>query len=134
MRPNHKYFLLSLLILTVGCHYHKADMIIQNETNKTICYSTLAKDNDSTFYEISAGGKINSHNYDSPIVRGASDSFKIDINSYYDKLIYIAFYNPEEQQNVFKNIDSMLNTGKLKVMKFSKKELDSLDWKITYTE
>ncbi|KLT70500.1 hypothetical protein AB674_07475 [Flavobacterium sp. ABG] len=121
-------------MLIIGCHYHRANMVIKNETNRQICYSTLAKNADNKYYEIAAGGKINSHNQDSPIVRGCSDSFKIDINSYSDKLIYIAFYNTEEQQYVFKNIDSMLNTGKLKLMKYSKKELDNMNWVITYSE
>jgi hypothetical protein len=134
MKSSCKYFLYLLLFLAFGCHYHKANMTIQNETNKTICYATLAKDSDGTFYEISAGGEIDSYNSESPIIRGCSDGLKTDINSYSDKRIYVAFFNPEEQQYVFKNVDSMLSTGKLKVMKFTKKELDSLDWKITYTK
>lgn len=109
-------------------------MIIRNETNKKICYSTLTKDKDGEFYEISAGGHIDSYNSTSPIVRGRSDSFKFEINSYADKLIYVAFFRPEEQQDVLKNIDSVLKIGKIKVLKFSKKELDSLNWTITYTE
>lgn len=123
-----------MIILIVGCHYHKSGMIIRNETNKKICYSTLAKDIDGEFYEISAGGEINSDDSTSPIIRGKSDGLKSDINTYADKLIYVAFFKPEERQGVLKNIDSVLKMGELKVLKFSKKELDSLNWTITYRE
>lgn len=133
MKSIYKYFVFSCLILTVGCHYHKSNMIIRNETDKKICYATLAKNIDNKFYEISAGGEIESYASDFPIIRGRSDGLKTDINSYSDKLIYFAFFKPEERQYVFKNVDSMLDTGKLKVIKFSKKELDSLDWIVSYT-
>lgn len=109
-------------------------MTIQNETDEKICYSTLAKNFDNTYYEISAGGEIDSHNSDSPIIRGGADGLKTNIDTYSDKSIYVAFYNPKEQQYVFKNVDSMINTGKLKVMKFTKQELDKINWKIIYKE
>lgn len=109
-------------------------MIISNETDKKIGYSTFAETIENKFYEISSGGEIDPHHDDSPFVRGHSDGLKTDINSYPDKSIYIAFFNPEEREFVFKNIDSMLKTGKLRLIKYSKKELDSMDWKIKYTE
>lgn len=134
METKPKYFLLPLILLTIGCHYNNANIIIQNDTDKEICYSTLAKNLDNTFYEISAGGKIDSHNSESPIVRGGSDRLKTDIDTYSDKSIYFVFYNPKDQQYVFKNVDSMLNTGIIKIMKFRKNELEKMNWKIMYTE
>jgi len=134
MKSSYKLFLFLLLFITVGCHYQKVDMIIHNETDKKIGYSTFAQNSENKFYEISSGGDINPHNDGSPFARGRSDGLKTDIDSYPHKSIYIAFFNPEEREFVYKNIDSMLKTGKLKLIKFSKKELDSLDWKITYTE
>lgn len=133
MKSIYKCFLFLFLILT-GCHYHRSNLVVRNETNKKIGYSTLAKDENGKFYEISAGGEINSYGSDSPLIRGRSDGLKTDIKSFSDKLIYIAFFKPEERQNVFKNVDSIIKTDKLKVIKFSKKELDSLDWIITYKE
>jgi hypothetical protein len=121
-------------MLSFGCHYNSANIIIRNETNKKIWYSTLAKDIDNTFYDISGGGQIESHGSDSPPVRGSSEGFRTDVNSYPDKSIYIAFYPEEIFESVNKNIDSTIKAGKIKVIKFSKKELDSLDWTIIYTE
>lgn len=134
MKKHYKYYLYLSLMLLVGCHYNSANIIIQNETNKKIWYSTLAKDIDNTFYDISGGGQIDSHGSDSPPVRGSSKGFRTDVNTYSDKSIYIAFYPEEIFESVNKNIDSTIKAGKIKVIKFSKKELDSLDWKITYTD
>ena len=134
MKSSFKLFSLLLSFTIVGCHYHKVNMIIRNETDKKIGYSTFAQTNENKLYEISSGGEITPHGYDSLFARGSSNGLKTDIDSYPDKSIYIAFFNLEERQYVFKNIDSMLKTGKLKLSKFSKKELDSMDWEITYTE
>jgi len=134
MKIFFKWFVSLLFITTVGCHYHRSNLIIRNKTNKKIFYSTLAKEVTGEFYNISSGGQVESDRSDSPFIRGRSDGFKTDIDSYSDKLIYIAFFESEEKQYVYKNVDSMMKTGKLKVMKFSKKELDSLDWEITYIE
>lgn len=133
MKSRYKLFLILLSFITVGCHYHKVDMIIRNETDKKVGYSTFAVTDENKLYDISSGGEINPHSYDSPFVRGSSDGLKTDINSYPDKSIYFVFFNSEEREFVNKNIDSMYKMGKLKLIKLSKTELDSLDWKIVYS-
>jgi len=134
MKSSYKLFLFILSFMTVGCHYQKVDMIILNETDKKIGYSTFTLTDENKLYDITSGGEIDPHNYNSPFVRGSSDGLKTDINSYPDKSIYFVFFNSEEREFVNKNIDSMFRMGKLKLIKLSKKELDSLDWKITYTK
>ncbi|MBF4465161.1 hypothetical protein [Flavobacterium sp. LC2016-12] len=133
MKSSYKLFLFLLFCMIAGCHYHKVNMTIRNETDKKIGYSTFALTDENKLYDISSGGDIDPNGYDSPFVRGSSDGIKTDINSYPDKSIYFVFFNCEDREFVNKNIDSMFKMGKLKLMKFSKTELDSLDWKIVYT-
>ena len=134
MKSIYILFLFLLSFIIVGCHYHKVDMIIRNETDKKISYSTFALSDENKLYDISSGGEINPYGYDSPFVRGSSDGIKTDINSYPNKSIYFVFFNSEERESINNNIDSMFKMGKLKLIKLSKIELDSLDWEVTYSE
>lgn len=132
MKQLYKYFLLFILLIITGCHYHKSDLVIHNKSLDTIYFSILIKNKDNTFYPYGAGQIVEPNYYGSPIFRGRSDGLKTEIDDLEDKRLSIAICKSKYQQLLFKNFDSMIKTDKVKVIYFSKKELDSMDWKVDY--
>lgn len=125
--------MLGVLSLMVNCHYHDDNLVIKNNSNKTIRYETLTKSVFyNEYYQISGGGKIDAHNTDSPPVR---ESIKDELeNEASDKNLYVVFYDTEYQDYIYKNINSIAISGKFKVAKYSKNELEKMGWVINYNE
>lgn len=126
--------LLLLILLLSSCHYHKDKLIIRNKTANKIYYETLVRDkNYFDYYQSSAGGVIPIYGTESPIVRGNANSINDElVQNSYDSYLYIVYYAQKDQEYVNKNIGNIVFDKRFKVDKYSLKELDSLNWTITY--
>lgn len=126
-------FTLASLLLLVSCHYHDDNLVIRNNSNKTICYETLTKSvGDNEYYQISGGGKIKAHETDSPPVRGSIEN-SIE-NEPSDKNLYVIFYDCKQLEFINKDINNSVESGKFQVNKYSKEELEKANWYINYSE
>lgn len=132
------YCIFSVIFILVSCGYSKDKLVIKNTTNEDICYDLLAKDvSKSVYYQVSTGGKIKKFTSESPIIhttiRSISDEIKDETN---DGNLYILFHNEDIQDyvysNMHNNMDNLIHNKNIKSHKYSVKELDSLNWIITY--
>ncbi len=131
MIQKSNYFALAILLLLVGCHYHEDNLVIRNNSNKTICYHTLTKSVTSgEYYGVSGGGEIEAHKTNSPPVRGSIE-YSIE-NEPSDKNLYIIFYDCKHLESINKDINSSVESGKYQVNKYSSEELKKVNWKISY--
>lgn len=124
-----KYFLLINTFFIISCHYTDDKLIIKNNSQNEICYETLIKSK-KKYDQISGGGKIKINGSESPSVR-SSISKEINENSS-NKILYIVYYNFEDLQFVNNNLNTIVNNKKFKVDKYSLKELDSMNWVVSY--
>lgn len=124
-----KYFLLTFTFIMISCHYKKDKLKIKNNSQNIICYETLIKDK-NIYYQVSGGGRISNNSFDSPSVRSPISN-EIEENSS-DKVLYIVYYKIEDLEFVNHNLNTILSNKKFKVEKYSLKELDSMNWVVSY--
>ncbi|MEY2692208.1 MAG: hypothetical protein RIT03_598 [Bacteroidota bacterium] len=123
--------LISIFILT-SCHYSKDKLVIKNNSKLIICYETLIK-NRTAYYQISGGGKIKSFSFDSPPVRGNSNSIKYALeNESIDKILYVVYYDLKDLEYVNKNLNTIISNKNFQTDTYTLKELNSLNWEINF--
>lgn len=129
-----KQVYLLFILLLGSCSYHKDKLIIKNKTGNEIYFETLIKHkNYLDYYQSTAGGVIPAYGSDSPIGRGNSNSINDELaQNSYDSYLYIVYYAQKDQEYVYKNIGKIVFDRRFKVQKYSLKQLDSLNWTITY--
>jgi hypothetical protein len=128
-----KIFVLSLFLVFIACDYSKDKLRIINNSKEDVHYETLIKNKENyVFYQISAGGEININDTSSPLVRTPIIDL-INENSV-DSILYIVFYNKIDQQYVYKNINRIIFDKKYITYKYSKKELDNMNWIVSYPD
>lgn len=127
------FFLILLVFL--GCSYHKDKLIIKNDSKKDISYEIFIKakneEGDDCVYKIvSASGEFNFFNESSPIVRNYLSDEMDEFSC--DSILYLYIYDKVDEENFYKNMDSIIYSKNAKFYKYSKKELDSMNWIISY--
>lgn len=114
-----------------GCHYHTDKLKVINNSEKEIYYFPMLKDpKDSVYYGVSVGGNIKPRSQHSPKLRGAI-WYKMKQKES-DKILYVVFFDKKHMEYVFENEEKIVYDKRFKVQKYSLKQLDSLDWTITY--
>lgn len=131
---KNKFLLIVLLLIFTRCEYNKDKLKIKNETsNKLFCETITIDKEDYNYHQNSGGAIISAHSVGSPIVRGGENSIKSDIlQNSVDGYLYIIYYFQKDQEYINKNIRTIIFDKRFKVGKYNLKELDSLDWTITY--
>jgi hypothetical protein len=128
-----KRFFFLLLWIFSGCSYHKDKLVIKNNSKEDISYAIFIKTkNDSVNFVykiVSASQEFSVLNESSPIVRNYL-SDEIDEFSC-DSILYLYIYDKVDKENFYKNMDSIIYGKNAKFYKYSKKELDSMDWYVT---
>lgn len=125
-----KLTLFFVLILS-GCHYHQDKLKIYNNSKEDIHYFPMLKDRKiGNYHALSVGGNIKSMEQDSPKLRG-------DISGYlkqkeFDNVLYIVFFDEKYLKYASENEGKIVYDKRFNVDKYSLKQLDSLDWNITY--
>ena len=126
------FFLLLLMLL--GCSYHKDKLIIKNDSTKDICYEIFIKtknDNGNFVYKtVSAPQEFNVLNESSPIVRNYLSDEMDEFSC--DSILYLYIYDKVDKENFYKNMDRIIYSKNAKFYKYSKKQLDSMNWIISY--
>lgn len=127
-----RYILLVLFFGTIlsSCGYTNDKLKIFNNSDTDICYQTLIKDDDGTYFQASAGDCVDKGKSTSPVVRGSIE-YKIEQNSI-DKVLYIVYYKKKDQEYIFKNIKTIIFNKKFKNDKYSLEKLNENNWKIFY--
>jgi hypothetical protein len=123
-----------ILFVFLGCSYHKDKLIIKNDSKEDICYEIFIKtknDNGNFVYKIvSAPQEFNVLNESSPIVRNYLSDEMDEFSC--DSILYLYIYDKVDKENFYKNMDSIIYSKNAKFYKYSKKELDSMNWIISY--
>lgn len=130
METKFKYFILIFSFMFYGCHYHHDELTVKNNTKESIGYETLAKDQDGIYYQVSAGGKINADNSDSPLTRGSIEYDVFKENN--DDFLYIVFYDLKFKDYIYENINKIAMDNRFYVKKYSKSELKKSNWIVEY--
>lgn len=130
MNIRIKYWTLIFVVFLYSCHYHHDDLKVENCTINTIGYTTLAKNIEGKYYEVSAGGEIDGNNSDSPLTRGSIeyDVFKEKNDGY----LYIVFYDLKFKDYVYENTNKIVTDNRFIVKKYSKTELIKSNWIVKY--
>ena len=113
-----KYCALICVVLFCSCHYHRDDLKIENKTLNTICYTTLAKNQEGIYYVVSAGGKVYANNSDSPLTRGSIEYDVFEEKN--DNYLYIVFYDLKFREYVYQNTNKIVTDNRFIVKKYSK--------------
>jgi hypothetical protein len=126
-------FLIFLMFL--GCSYHKDKLVIKNNSAEDISYEIFIKtkndlSKDCVYKVVCAPGEFNFFNESSPHVRNYL-SDEIDEFSC-DSILYLYIYDKIDKDNFYKNMDSIIYSKNAKFYKFSKKDLDSMNWIVSY--
>lgn len=128
-----KFFFL--LLIFSGCSYHKDKLVIKNNSTKDISYEIFIKTKneveDNYAYKIvCAPGEFNFSNESSPIVRNYLSDEMNEFSC--DSILYLYIYDKINEEHFYKNMDSIIYSKNTKFYKYSKKELDSMNWIINY--
>ena len=126
-----KKLALFFVLILFGCHYHTDKLKVINNSTKEIYYYPMLKDpKDGVYYGFSMGGNIKPSEQHSPKLRGAIWYMMKEKES--DKILYVVFFDKKYMEYVFKNEVKIIYDKRFKIQKYSLKELDSLNWIITY--
>jgi hypothetical protein len=122
-------FLFFLFFLS--CGYHEDKLKIKNNSEKPISYWPMLKNKDSGFfYGVGITREIEPGKDESPSLIG-SIAYRMQEDKS-DKVLYVIFFNEIDRQFVYKNSKDIVLDKKFKVLRYSFKELDSLNWHIEY--
>ncbi len=128
-----KKIVLLFFFVFLGCSYHKDKLIIRNNSTADICYEIFIKINNNgnfVYKTVSAPQEFNSFHESSPIVRNYLSDEMDDFSC--DSILYIYIYNTIDKENFYKNMDSIIYRKNAKFYKYSKKELDRMNWVVSY--
>ena len=125
-----------ILMMSLGCSYHKDKLVIKNNSTKDISYEIFIKtkkdDGNFVYKTVSAPQEFNFDNESSPIVRNYLSDEMDEFSS--DSILYIFIYDKVDKENFYKNMDSIIYSKNAKFYKYSKKELDRMNWIISYPD
>lgn len=125
-----KYFIF-LLFFILSCTYGVDKLVIINNTNNIICYQVLIKNKeDNSYYHAGIGKEIEPNTRSSPIIKQTILESIDEFSN--DRIVYVIYYKVEDRDSVHENLDHIIGNKKVKVDKYSLKELDSLNWQIEY--
>lgn len=130
MGTKLKYLILICSFILYSCHYHSDKLKVKNNTQESIGYETLAKNQKGIYYQVSAGGEIKAHKSDSPPTRGSIE-YNV-FKEHKDDFLYIVFYNLKFRDYVYKNINKIATDNRFCVKKYSESELDKSNWIVEY--
>ncbi|MBF4516099.1 hypothetical protein IRZ71_07085 [Flavobacterium sp. ANB] len=124
-----------LLLIFTGCSYHKDKLVIKNNSKEDISYEIFIKakseiEDDCAYTVVCAPGEFNFSNESSPIVRNYLSDEMDEFSC--DSILYLYIYNKIDKENFYKNMDIIIYSKNAKFYKYSKKELDSMNWTISY--
>jgi len=132
------YCIFNVVFFLVSCGYTKDKLVINNATDENIYYHLFAKVvNKNIYYQVSPGGKLQKFTSDSPIINTLTHSIFEEIkDKTNDGNLYVLFHSEDIQDYVYNNMennmDNLIHNKNIKSHKYSVKELDSLNWIITY--
>jgi hypothetical protein len=132
MKGTTLFFIFFLSFILTSCHYFKDKLIIVNSTKEDIQYCTLLIDKKSNeFFECSAGGHFNfCSNESSPLVREYIGDL-MDQSSK-DHILYIVFFKESDKDYIYSNIKTIATNKNFTTYKITKKQLDTIDWRVKY--
>lgn len=124
-----------LLLIFLGCSYHKDKLVIKNNSTEDISYAIFIKTkndvgDDCVYKVVCAPEEFNFFNESSPIVRNYISDEMDEFSC--DSILYLYIYNKIDKENFYKNMDSIIYSKNAKFYKYSKKELDSMNWVVSY--
>lgn len=124
------YFPLLFLFFN-SCVYTKDKLIIKNESLNDIWIVTQTQNKvGKDFYEISGGCEIKCNETNSPIIRSEiANELKSDVSN---GNLNVVFCHLKDIEYVNNNLNTIVNSKKFKVNKYTVKQLDSLKWIIKY--
>lgn len=125
-----KKLILFFGLIFFGCHYHTDKLKIINNSIKEIYYRPMLKDPKDGIYYGFGGGNIKPGEQHSPKLIGQI-WYKMEQKES-DKFLYVIFFDKKYMEYVFQNEQKIIYDKRFKVQKYSLKELDSLNWTITY--
>ena len=130
MNIKLKYCTLICVFLLHSCHYHRDDLKVENSTINTIGYTTLARNQEGIYYEVSAGGEIVANSFDSPLTRGSIEYDVFEEKN--DGYLYIVFYDLKFKDYVYQNTNKIVTDNRFIAKKYSKTELKKSNWIVKY--
>ena len=126
-----KKLILFFVLILFGCHYHTDKLKVTNNSIKEIYYYPMLRNpQDGVYYGVSVGGSIKSGGQHSPKLVGQIWQKMNRKES--DKLLYVVFFNKRYMEYVFENEGKIIYDKRFTVERYSLKQLDSLNWTITY--
>lgn len=130
MNIKLKYYTLICVLFLYSCHYHSDGLKVENSTINTIGYSTLARNQEGIYYEVSAGGKVNANSSNSPLTRGSIEYDVFEEKN--DGYLYIVFYDLKFKDYVYQNTNKIVTDNRFIIKKYSKTELEKSNWIVKY--
>ena len=128
---KYNFFLIVLSLTILSCGYNNDKLKIYNKSNGPICYETLIKDAEGTYFQVSSGDCIDMGKISSPPLIGSIE-YKMEQSSI-DKILYIVYYNRKNEEYVYKNLKTIVNDENYKTEKYTLESLNRAQWKVIYS-
>lgn len=123
-----KYSLVLLLFFS-SCHYRPDKLTICNKTKSVFYFGTFAKlISDERYFPVSGGCEVLINSCGSPPTRSSIESQLV--RNDVDANLYIVLLRVEDSEKFHANTNKSIESGKYKVLKFTKRELDEKNWKV----
>jgi hypothetical protein len=125
-----KHFIL-LIFFSLSCTYGVDKLVVKNNSKSNICYQVLIKyKNKNSYYHAGVGKEMEPNSKNSPVIKETIlDAMKEFSN---DKILYIIYYTVKDRDYVHENLEHIVGSKKIKIDRYSLKELDSMNWVISY--
>ncbi len=123
-----KYLTVIFVFLFIGCcHQGEHHISVYNNSEKNLyCRTFINSENESFNYYLKKN-----HITDIGVGIGKEDSEIVDKHST-EKIITVMYFDSIEYINPNENIERLKTTQNLILKKYSKEELENLNWKIDY--
>ena len=127
-KTNMKYWTLICAFLFIGCcHHGEHHITVYNNSGKDLYCRTFINSKNESFNEYLK----KNHTTDVGIGIGKADSEILDKHPS-EKIISIMYFDSIEYINPNENFEKLKTTQNLILKKYSKEELENLNWKINY--
>lgn len=126
-----KKLIILISIVFLSCHYQKDKLKVFNKSSIDIHYLPMVYDLDRNYYlALSVGSNIRQGEHNSPYLRGTiSECLK---QKEFDGFLYIVYFEEKYFKYASENEKKIIYDKRFKVQKYPLKQLDSLNWTITY--
>lgn len=127
-----KKLIILISAIFLSCHYQKDKLRVINNSTKEIHYLPMVYDLDRNYYlALSVGSNVKQGEHNSPYLRHSiSDYIK---QKEFDGFLYLVFFkNKNDEYTSLSDGVKNIYGKRFKVQKYTSKQLDSLNWTISY--